>query len=78
MTSNSIAPTTTVDALNRTLEAPPLDPVILAIAHAGSVRSRATMLQLLLVAVVADSHLFLPPPLHGDWESAAVRAFEQI
>ena len=33
MTSNSIAPTTTVDALNRTLEAPPLDPVILAIAN---------------------------------------------
>jgi hypothetical protein len=33
MTSNAIAPNTTVDALNRTLEAPPLDPVILAIAN---------------------------------------------
>ena len=33
MTSNAIAPTTTVDALNKTLEAPPLDPVILAIAN---------------------------------------------
>ena len=33
MTSNAIAPTTTVDALNKTLEAPPLDPVVLAIAN---------------------------------------------
>ena len=33
MTSNAVAPNTTVDALNRTLEAPPLDPVILAIAN---------------------------------------------
>ena len=27
------APTTTVQALNKTLEAPPLDPVVLAIAN---------------------------------------------
>ena len=33
MTSNAIAPMTTVDALNKTLEAPPLDPVVLAIAN---------------------------------------------
>ena len=33
MTANAIAPTTTVEALNKTLEAPPLDPVVLAIAN---------------------------------------------
>ena len=33
MTSNAVAPITTVDALNKTLDAPPLDPVVLAIAN---------------------------------------------
>ena len=33
MISNAVAPTTTVDALNKTLDAPPLDPVVLAIAN---------------------------------------------
>ena len=33
MTSNAVAPISTVDALNKTLDAPPLDPVVLAIAN---------------------------------------------
>lgn len=33
MKSNVTSPTTTVEALNRTLEAPPLDPVVLALAN---------------------------------------------
>ena len=33
MKSNVTSPTTTIEALNRTLEAPPLDPVILALAN---------------------------------------------
>lgn len=33
MKSDTMSPTTTVEALNRTLEAPPLDPVILALAN---------------------------------------------
>lgn len=33
MKHDIVSPSTTVDALNRTLEAPPLDPVVLAIAN---------------------------------------------
>ena len=33
MKTNNTAVTTTVDALNRSLEAPPLDPVMLALAN---------------------------------------------
>jgi hypothetical protein len=33
MTNKIVQPTTTVDALNKTLDAPPLDPVLLSIAN---------------------------------------------